>query len=95
MGYSSLRVLLSTAAANDMMVSNWDIASAFLQQSLGQDHVYMASPPGVKQWEKINGEPAALKCIRSLYGLRQSSYRLNQRLNSVLEAAGFVRAAKT
>lgn len=91
MGYSSLRVLLSTAAANDMMVSNWDIASAFLQQSLGQDHVYMASPPGVKQWEKINGEPAALKCIRSLYGLRQSSYRLNQRLNSVLEAGGFVR----
>ena len=33
MGYASLRILLSTAAANDMVISNFDIKNAFVQQN--------------------------------------------------------------
>ena len=43
----------------------------------------MMSPPGVKQWETINGKPAALKLLQALYGTKQASFLLNKRLNSL------------
>ena len=51
----------------------------------------MMSPPGVKQWETINGKPAALKLLQALYGTKQASFLLNKRLNSLWESAGFTR----
>ena len=84
MGYASLRILLSTAAANDMVISNFDIKNAFCN-SIENDHLYMTSPPGVNQWETINGNPAALKLLQALYGTKQASFLLNKRLNSLWE----------
>ena len=52
--------------------------------------MYMSTPPGVKRGEKtVNGEKAALHCLGSIYGLKQSSMLLNKRLTSVLKTMGF------
>ena len=53
MGYASLLILLSTAAANDMVISNFDIENALCQNSIENDHLCKMSPPGVKQWETM------------------------------------------
>ena len=90
MAYPSLRALLAMAAANDYMMTGYDIKSAFIQQALDLPHMYMSTPPGVKWWEKtVNGEKAALHCLGSIYGLKQSSMLLNKRLTSVLKTMGF------
>ena len=90
MAYPSLRALLAMAAANDYMMTGYDIKSAFIQQALDLPHMYMSTPPGVKRWEKtVNGEKAALHCLGSIYGLKQSSMLLNKRLTSVLKTMGF------
>ena len=52
--------------------------------------MYMAAPPGVPRWAKtVNGERAALHCLGSIYGLKQSSALLNKRLTAVLKSMGF------
>ena len=91
MAYPSLRALLSLAAANDYMITGFDIKNAFVQQRIDVDHLYMESPDGVPKWKTTQeGRPAALHCLGSIYGLKQSSYLLHSRLSAFLQKHGYV-----
>ena len=51
----------------------------------------MESPDGVPKWKKTpEGRPAALHCLGSIYGLKQSSYLLHSRLSAFLQKHGYV-----
>ena len=50
-------------------------------------HVYGVPGGYTKQME--NGEPAAMHCLQSIYGLKQSSRLLHQRLSKFLKESGF------
>ena len=80
MAYPSLRALLALAAANDYMITGFDV-----------DHLYMESPDGVPKWKTTQeGRPAALHCLGSIDGLKQSSYLLHSRLSAFLQKHGYV-----
>ena len=49
----------------------------------------MESPDGVPKCKKTQeGRPAALHCLGSIYGLKQSSYLLHSRLSAFLQKHG-------
>ena len=51
----------------------------------------MESPDGVPKWKKTpEGRPAALHCLGSIYGLKQSSFLLHSRLSAFLQKHGYV-----
>ena len=90
--WDTLRILFATAAEYDMDVSVRDIKSAFLQNRLDVPHLYIESPPGVPEWRKTeDGRDAALHVLGSLYGLKQSSMLLQQRIARFFESIGFQR----
>jgi hypothetical protein len=86
--YSSLRAVLSMAAANDFTLTQWDLKSSFIQQKLDVDHMYMEVPEGMPK-TLPDGRPAALHCLQSIYGLKQSSRLLHDRLSKHLIGLGF------
>ena len=81
--YSSLRLLLARATERDQKITQWDIKSAFIQQDLDVDHLYMECPKGYPNTFP-DGTPKALKCVKSIYGMVQSSRLLHQRLSKWL-----------
>ena len=85
--YSSLRTIVSKAANDDFQLDCWDLASSFVQQPLDVDHMYMVTPDG---YPKItaSGERTALHVRQSLYGLKQASRLLSDRLSSYLRSIG-------
>jgi hypothetical protein len=86
--YTSLRTIFAVAADKDLQLDQWDLKNSFIQQKLDVEHMYMECPDGyAKQME--NGEPAAMHCLQSIYGLKQSSRLLHQRLSKFLRASGF------
>ena len=87
-GYSSLRSILSKAANEDLQLTNWDLASSFIQQELDTDNLFMQPPAGYEKYLP-NGQPAALHCLKSIYGLKQSSRLLHDRLSKYLKSLGF------
>jgi hypothetical protein len=62
--------------------------NAFIQQNIDIEHLYMACPDGFEKFLP-NGQPAALHLKRSIYGLRQSSRLLAERLSKYLKKLGF------
>jgi len=87
-GYSSLRSILAMAANKDLQITNWDLASSFIQQELDTDKMYMEPPAGYNKYLP-DGRPAALHCLKSIYGLKQSSRLLHDRLSKYLKDLGF------
>ena len=87
-GYSSLRTLMADAAARDFQLDQWDLKSSFIQQELDVDHMYMECPEGYDKFTP-DGQRAALHCRRSIYGLKQSSRLLHERLSKYLIKLGF------
>jgi hypothetical protein len=87
-GYTSLRAVFAFAAANDFELTAHDMKNAFIQQNIDIEHLYMACPDGFEKFLP-NGQPAALHLKRSIYGLRQSSRLLAERLSKYLERLGF------
>ena len=87
-GYSSLRSILAKAANEDLQLTNWDLASSFIQQELDTDKMYMEPPAGYDKYLP-DGRPAALHCLKSIYGLKQSSRLLHERLSKYLKYLGF------
>ena len=62
-----------------------------LKIALDVDHLYMESPDGVPKWKTTQeGRPAALHCLGSIYGLKQSSFLLHSRLAAFLQTHGYV-----
>ena len=86
--YTSLRTIMAIAAEKDLQIDQWDLKNGFLQQDIDVDHMYIEPPAG---YSKVlpDGRPAALHCLKSLYGLRQSSRLLHERLSKFLLSIGF------
>jgi hypothetical protein len=86
--YTSLRTVLAIATDRDMQLDQWDLKNSFIQQKIDVDHLYMECPDG---YSKVlpDGSPAALHCLQSIYGLKQSSRLLHQRLSTFLISKGF------
>ena len=88
-GYSSLRSILAKAANEDLQLTSWDLASSFIQQKLDVEHMYMECPAGYDKFMSDGTTPAALHCLQSIYGLKQSSRLLHDRLSKYLKSLGF------
>ena len=87
-GYTSLRAVLAFAAANDFELTAHDMKNAFIQQDIDVEHLYMGCPDGFVK-TLPDGRPAALHLKKSIYGLRQSSHLLAERLSKYLKKLGF------
>ena len=76
------------AADRDLRLDQWDLKNSFIQQKLDVEHMYMECPDGYSKTME-SGEPAAMHCLQSIYGLKQSSRLLHQRLSKFLKTSGF------
>jgi len=81
--YSTLRTVLSIAAAEDMEIHQLDIKTAFLNGDLEED-VWCEQPEGYE-----SGEGLACHLRKSLYGLKQAPRAWHLRLKAELEAMDF------
>jgi hypothetical protein len=86
--FSSLRILLSIAAVQDLEVHHMDVKCAFLNGDL-EEEIYMQQPEGFIEEGK---ESLVCKLQRSLYGLKQSPRAWNQKLDAELKELGFMRS---
>lgn len=83
-GYNEIRVMLALAAANDMMVHQMDIKTAFLNSTLDEE-VYIKSPPG---FEFLAGDKV-MKLQKGLYGLKQAPLKWFETLTDYLQEVGY------
>jgi hypothetical protein len=83
---TSLRLLLTMAATNDLEVRQADGERAYLNGKLDVE-LYMAYPEGMTPKKGCD----ALRLIGSLYGLKQSGRTWWIELGKGLEALGFMR----
>ena len=86
--YTSLRTIFAVAAERNLQLDQWDLNNSFILQKLDVEHMYMECPDGYPKTME-GGEPAAMHCRQSIYGLKQSSRLLHQRLSKFLRASGF------
>ena len=84
--YESIRLLFAIAAQFDLAIHQMDVTTAFLNGDLAEE-IYMQVPDGVKAASDV-----VCKLDKSLYGLKQAPLCWNQKINSVLLAAGFTRS---
>ena len=88
-GYTSLRALLAKAANEDLEIHQWDLKNGFIQQDIDVEHMYMQPPEGYSDMMPDGRTPGALHCLRSIYGLKQSSRLLHNRLSKYLKSLGY------
>jgi hypothetical protein len=88
--YNSLRLIFAISAVKDMQLDVWDLKNGFIQQEIDVPHLYMKCPEGYDMYMP-DGTKAALHCLKSIYGLKQSSRLLNQKMSAYLETLGFVK----
>ncbi|PSC67053.1 Retrovirus-related Pol poly from transposon TNT 1-94, partial [Micractinium conductrix] len=82
--YSTLRTVLSTAAAQDLDLHQLDIKTAFLNGTIDEE-VYVSPPPGYTL-----GKPTlCCKLNKALYGLKQAPRAWYQTLKAELAKLGF------
>ena len=86
--YNSLRVVFAISAVWDLRLDVWDLKNGFIQQDIDVPHLYMKAPEGHELYMP-DGTRAALQCLKSIYGLKQSSRLLNQRMSAYLAKLGF------
>lgn len=81
---STIRAMLSHAAAEDLEIRQLDVKTAFLNGNLDEE-IWIAPPEG------LGNIPAGQACFlnRALYGLKQSPKIWYDRLAADLEAVGF------
>lgn len=84
---TTFRTLMSVAAKRRMVVKQYDVKTAFLHGNL-EEEIFMKQPPG---FAVAGMENKVCRLKKSLYGLKQAARSWNQRLNEVLEQAGFRR----
>lgn len=82
---STIRILLSVALQNGWEIKQLDIPTAFLNGKLDTE-VYIKPPKGVKC------PTNALKLMKSLYGLRSSPRKWNERFNEAVQTHGLIRS---
>jgi hypothetical protein len=81
--HTSLRLLLSIAASEDMEIHQADVDTAFLIPPI-EEEVYMRQPPGYAS------TPQVCKLNKCIYGLKQSNRQWNKTINGFLSRHGFV-----
>jgi hypothetical protein len=82
---TTVRALLSLAAANDWEIHQMDVNTAFLYGDLAEE-IYMEQPEGFE-----NGT-GVCRLRKSLYGLKQAPKVWNGKLDSFLKRLGFQRS---
>ena len=85
--FTSIRVLLTLAAAHDWEVHHMDVKTAFLNGDL-EEEVYMDQPEGC---EEVGKEDLVCRLKKSLYGLKQAPRAWNIKLHEELSKLGFIR----
>ncbi|RWS02083.1 gag-pol polyprotein-like protein [Dinothrombium tinctorium] len=80
--YTSLRVLLSIAASNNLEICQFDIKTAFLNGDLDEE-IFMDQPEGYN-----DGSSHVCKLTKSLYGLKQAPRQWNKKFDNFLKSYG-------
>jgi hypothetical protein len=88
--FQTLRLLLVLAVSKDFEIHQMDIKTAFLEQDLSRDElfIYMVQPPGISRGPQ---EEVVLQLHKTLYGLKQSSRVLNKALHGLFTLHGLQR----
>lgn len=81
----SVRTILAIASVRKLQIRQFDVKAAYLYGTLQED-VYMEQPPGF-----ANGKNEICRLVKSIYGLPQSGYHWNERLNKIMESVGLER----
>lgn len=77
--YDTVRALLAIAAANDYEMAQLDVKNAYLNGMLERE-VWMEPPEGLK----LEDGKAKCRLIKAIYGLPESAYCWNKRINAEL-----------
>jgi len=77
--YDTVRVLLAIAAANDYEMAQLDVKNAYLNGLLERE-VWMEPPEGLK----IEDKKMKCRLVKAIYGLPESAYCWNKRINAEL-----------
>ena len=85
---SSVKVILSIIASEDLICHQMDVSTAFLHGDLDVD-IYMNQPEGFEDSTKPNH---VVRLKKGLYGLKQAGRIWNLKMNDVLMAANFNRS---
>ena len=84
--YSSLRLLLAIAAAEQLEITAMDVETAYLYAPLEPQHkIFISTPVGFTGPETNN----ILRLDRALYGLKQGAHQWNRILDQALRNLGF------
>lgn len=84
---TSLRVLLSLAAANGWHLHQMDVHTAFLQGTIDAE-IYMRRPSEINS----DGKAPVVRLKKAIYGLKQSSRIFNDKINDFFINLGFTRS---
>jgi len=82
--FSSIRVLLAIAAAEDLELHQLDVDTAFLNGDL-KEEIYMKQPSG---FEKPGQEHLVCRLKKSLYGLKQAGRSWYEKIDSAFAELG-------
>jgi hypothetical protein len=81
---TTLRCLLTVAAARNWFIHQLDVQNAFLHGDL-HELVYMEPPPGLRR----QGENVVCRLNKSLYGLKQASRNWFSTFSEAIQKAGY------
>ena len=85
---TTLRMLLSLAANQNLELVQMDVKTAFLHGDLDED-IYMEQPEG---YEVLGKEHLVCKLKKSLYGLKQSPRLWYQKFDAFMKTQGYTRS---
>ena len=83
--YISIRVLLAIAVAEGLLSDQFDIQTAFLYGDVDTE-IYMVQPE-----DSDDGSGRVCRLFISLYDLKQSSRKKNERFDKFMKKIGFIR----
>ena len=87
---TTIRVLLSIVAAENLHLEQMDVKTAFLHGDLEED-IYMKQPEG---YEVPGKEHLVCRLKKSLYGLKQAPRQWYKKFDSFMSKSGFHRSEK-
>lgn len=84
---TTIRILLSVASAQKLLVHHLDVKTAFLNGRLSEK-IYMKQPPGFENQNKN----LVCRLKKGIYGLKQAAKLWNDEINFALTSKGFDRS---